>query len=303
MTGLRAGRPLRGPGRASPRIAEAMSGFASINGEPEGGPLLPPIALTDEITALVGAFATMTALWSGRRPGGRRQPARVAVPVHGPAGLAPTPSPATSSPGSARASPTRCRAARGGAPTATGWRCPRRRSRSPARVMALIGFGDRRRPPDVQRPHRRPRRDRRPHGRVVRRPHPRRGAGRVRGGRGRRRPRLRHGRHRRPTPTTPPAARSSTSAASPCRASSPASPPPRARSAGPAAPSARTTPRPGSPIRRSVRGMPVAEVRGARIAYDDTGGEGPPVILAHGFLMDRSMFDSAGRGAVGRPTG
>ena len=37
--------------------------------------------------------------------------------------------------------------------------------------------------------------------------------------------------------------------------------------------------------------MPVAEVRGARIAYDDTGGSGPPVILAHGFLMDRSMFD------------
>lgn len=37
--------------------------------------------------------------------------------------------------------------------------------------------------------------------------------------------------------------------------------------------------------------MPVAEVRGARIAYDDTGGDGPTVILAHGFLMDRSMFD------------
>jgi len=46
-------------------IAEAMSGFASINGEPEGGPLLPPIALTDEVTALAGAFATMVALWSG----------------------------------------------------------------------------------------------------------------------------------------------------------------------------------------------------------------------------------------------
>lgn len=46
-------------------IAEAMSGFASLNGEPDGGPLLPPIALTDEITALVGAFAIMTALWSG----------------------------------------------------------------------------------------------------------------------------------------------------------------------------------------------------------------------------------------------
>ncbi|MEO7430122.1 MAG: CoA transferase, partial [Acidimicrobiales bacterium] len=51
------------PGFAT--IAEAMSGFAAINGEPEGGPLLPPIALTDEVTALAAAFATMTALWSG----------------------------------------------------------------------------------------------------------------------------------------------------------------------------------------------------------------------------------------------
>ncbi len=46
-------------------IAEALSGFAAINGEPDGGPLLPPIALTDEVTALAGAFATMVALWSG----------------------------------------------------------------------------------------------------------------------------------------------------------------------------------------------------------------------------------------------
>ena len=51
------------PGFAT--IAEAMSGFAALNGEPDGGPLLPPIALTDEVTALVGAFATMVALWSG----------------------------------------------------------------------------------------------------------------------------------------------------------------------------------------------------------------------------------------------
>jgi 3-oxoadipate enol-lactonase len=36
--------------------------------------------------------------------------------------------------------------------------------------------------------------------------------------------------------------------------------------------------------------MAVAEVRGARIAFDDTGGDGPPIILAHGFLMDREMF-------------
>ncbi len=51
------------PGFAT--IAEAMSGFANVNGEPEGGPLLPPIALTDEVTALVAAFATMVAVHSG----------------------------------------------------------------------------------------------------------------------------------------------------------------------------------------------------------------------------------------------
>src|SRR4051794_22077093 len=51
------------PGFAT--LAEAMSGFAGINGEPDGPPLLPPIALTDEITAIVAAFATMVALHSG----------------------------------------------------------------------------------------------------------------------------------------------------------------------------------------------------------------------------------------------
>ncbi|MDQ1396585.1 MAG: hypothetical protein QOG64_1844 [Acidimicrobiaceae bacterium] len=51
------------PGFAT--LAEAMSGFAAVNGEPDGRPLLPPIALTDEITALVAAFATMVALHSG----------------------------------------------------------------------------------------------------------------------------------------------------------------------------------------------------------------------------------------------
>jgi crotonobetainyl-CoA:carnitine CoA-transferase CaiB-like acyl-CoA transferase len=52
------------PGFAT--IAEAMSGFAAINGEPDGQPLLPPIALTDEVTGLAAAFATMVALHSGR---------------------------------------------------------------------------------------------------------------------------------------------------------------------------------------------------------------------------------------------
>jgi pimeloyl-ACP methyl ester carboxylesterase len=36
--------------------------------------------------------------------------------------------------------------------------------------------------------------------------------------------------------------------------------------------------------------MPFAEVNGQRIRFEDTGGAGPPVILSHGFLMDREMF-------------
>ncbi len=54
-----------GPYRSRPgfaTLAEAMGGFAAINGEPDGPPLLPPTALTDEITAIVGAFAVMVAL-------------------------------------------------------------------------------------------------------------------------------------------------------------------------------------------------------------------------------------------------
>jgi crotonobetainyl-CoA:carnitine CoA-transferase CaiB-like acyl-CoA transferase len=51
------------PGFAT--IAESMSGLAAISGLPDGQPLLPPIALTDEITGLVGAFATMVAVHSG----------------------------------------------------------------------------------------------------------------------------------------------------------------------------------------------------------------------------------------------
>ena len=64
VTGFGQDGPYAGrPGFAT--MAEAMSGFASLNGEPDGGPLLPPIALTDEVTALVGAFAVMVALHSG----------------------------------------------------------------------------------------------------------------------------------------------------------------------------------------------------------------------------------------------
>ena len=55
------------PGFAT--MAEAMSGFAAINGEPDGPPLLPPIALTDEVAAIAGAFAVMVALHDRERTG------------------------------------------------------------------------------------------------------------------------------------------------------------------------------------------------------------------------------------------
>lgn len=36
--------------------------------------------------------------------------------------------------------------------------------------------------------------------------------------------------------------------------------------------------------------MPLAEVNGQRIFYTDSGGSGPAVLFAHGFLMDHEMF-------------
>ena len=57
----------RRPGFAT--MAEAMSGFAALNGEPDGAPLLPPIALTDEIAGLAGAFAVLAALRHRDRTG------------------------------------------------------------------------------------------------------------------------------------------------------------------------------------------------------------------------------------------
>ena len=65
VTGFGQNGPYRDrPGFAS--LAEAMSGFASLNGEPTGAPLLPPIALTDELAGLTAAFATMVAVHSGQ---------------------------------------------------------------------------------------------------------------------------------------------------------------------------------------------------------------------------------------------
>ena len=36
--------------------------------------------------------------------------------------------------------------------------------------------------------------------------------------------------------------------------------------------------------------MPHADIDGQRIYFEDSGGDGPAVILAHGFLMDQEMF-------------
>lgn len=55
------------PGFAT--IAEALSGLSGLLGEPDGGPLLPPIALTDEVTALVGSFSAMMAIFHARLTG------------------------------------------------------------------------------------------------------------------------------------------------------------------------------------------------------------------------------------------
>ena len=38
--------------------------------------------------------------------------------------------------------------------------------------------------------------------------------------------------------------------------------------------------------------MPTATVNGTEINYSDTGGDGPVVVLSHGFLLDQSMFDA-----------
>jgi 3-oxoadipate enol-lactonase len=36
--------------------------------------------------------------------------------------------------------------------------------------------------------------------------------------------------------------------------------------------------------------VPRAHINGQSIYYEDTGGDGPPVVFSHGFLMDREMF-------------
>ncbi|MEV0095625.1 CoA transferase [Streptomyces sp. NPDC050738] len=59
-------------------LAEAMSGFAAMTGEPEGPPTLPPFGLADSIAALSTAYAVMAAL-QGRDKTGRGQIVDMAI--------------------------------------------------------------------------------------------------------------------------------------------------------------------------------------------------------------------------------
>ena len=50
-------------------LAEAMSGFAALTGEPDGPPTLPPFGLADGVAALSAAYAVMVALRAAERDG------------------------------------------------------------------------------------------------------------------------------------------------------------------------------------------------------------------------------------------
>ncbi|GHF42042.1 formyl-CoA transferase [Amycolatopsis bartoniae] len=59
-------------------LAEAMSGFAAVTGEPDGPPTLPPFGLADGVSALTTAFGIMTAL-RAREATGRGQVLDLAI--------------------------------------------------------------------------------------------------------------------------------------------------------------------------------------------------------------------------------
>ena len=62
----------KGPYRSRPgfgTLAEAMSGFAAMTGEPEGPPVLPPFGLADGVASLATAYAIMVALHARDRSG------------------------------------------------------------------------------------------------------------------------------------------------------------------------------------------------------------------------------------------
>jgi len=60
-------------------LAESMSGFAAMTGEPNGPPTLPPFGLADGIAALATSQAIMTALYAREKNGGKGQVVDLAI--------------------------------------------------------------------------------------------------------------------------------------------------------------------------------------------------------------------------------
>jgi crotonobetainyl-CoA:carnitine CoA-transferase CaiB-like acyl-CoA transferase len=60
-------------------LAESMSGFAAITGEPDGPPTLPPFGLADGVAALAAASAVMMALYHRDANGGQGQVIDLAI--------------------------------------------------------------------------------------------------------------------------------------------------------------------------------------------------------------------------------
>lgn len=65
--------------RAFGTLAEAMSGFAAMTGEPHGPPTLPPFGLADTMAGLVAANGTLMALRNREVSGGRGQVVDVSI--------------------------------------------------------------------------------------------------------------------------------------------------------------------------------------------------------------------------------
>jgi crotonobetainyl-CoA:carnitine CoA-transferase CaiB-like acyl-CoA transferase len=59
--------------RAFGSLAEAMTGFAHLTGQPDGPPTLPPFGLADGVAGITGAFAVLTALRAREHGDGRGQ--------------------------------------------------------------------------------------------------------------------------------------------------------------------------------------------------------------------------------------
>ncbi|MEU7748257.1 CoA transferase [Nonomuraea sp. NPDC049158] len=77
MTGFGQFGPMSGqPGFGT--LAEAMSGFAAMTGQPDGPPTLPPLALADGIAGLAMSYAIMVAL-RAREQTGRGQVVDMAI--------------------------------------------------------------------------------------------------------------------------------------------------------------------------------------------------------------------------------